>query len=72
LCDSHGDGQQLRELESCKHIFHRDCIDQWFLGTPLFSLKCPLCREPVVIEPSRDATASIAWPQSDATAARRD
>jgi hypothetical protein len=47
LCDSHGDGQQLRELEFCKHVFHRGCLDQWFLDKPLFSLKCPLCREPV-------------------------
>ena len=44
LCDSQGDGEELREMKYCKHIFHRECIDRWCLDTPLCSLKCPLCR----------------------------
>lgn len=40
-------GQELRELVSCKHVFHRECIDRWILSKPLHSLKCPLCRGPV-------------------------
>ena len=47
MCDSKDDGEQLRELKRCKHIFHRGCVDQWFLDTPLLSLRCPLCREHV-------------------------
>jgi hypothetical protein len=41
------DGEQLRELVFCKHIFHRECIDQWLLSKPFHSLNCPLCRGPV-------------------------
>lgn len=54
LCDVEG-GQKLRKLYSCKHVFHQTCIDQWLLGTPVFSLTCPLCRahlyEPIKISP---------------------
>merc|ERR1719271_2255889 len=43
LCDVEA-GQKLRELYLCKHVFHQKCIDQWLLGTPVYSVTCPLCR----------------------------
>ncbi|MCO5599501.1 hypothetical protein L7F22_053606 [Adiantum nelumboides] len=37
------EGEELRLLPSCRHSFHRDCIDKW-----LFShATCPLCRRSI-------------------------
>jgi hypothetical protein len=30
LCDCEDDGKRLRVLDRCKHVFHRDCVDNWF------------------------------------------
>jgi hypothetical protein len=32
---------QIRRLTKCDHIFHKDCIDKWFL----INSKCPICRK---------------------------
>jgi len=32
-----------RELDGCKHIFHKKCIDEWFFQSKSYS--CPLCRK---------------------------
>ena len=32
-----------RELNICGHIFHKKCIDKWFLNNA--NLECPLCRQ---------------------------
>lgn len=34
-------GESIRVLPRCKHVFHKDCIDQWM---PVRSLDCPVCR----------------------------
>ncbi|GAA0172803.1 ubiquitin-protein ligase [Lithospermum erythrorhizon] len=37
--------EEVNQLASCQHIFHKDCIHHWFHS----SSTCPLCRCPVVI-----------------------
>ena len=63
LCDdSQSHGKELREFKSCKHVYHRQCIDRWCLDTPLDSVKCPLCRGPVFepqIDPSRNSAVAV-------------
>lgn len=32
-----------RELDKCGHVFHKKCVDRWFVKNS--KLECPLCRE---------------------------
>ena len=46
-------GEELRVLPRCKHIYHKECIDQWLV---LRSLHCPICRDRTIepdVEPEK-------------------
>ncbi|KAK3206796.1 hypothetical protein Dsin_020842 [Dipteronia sinensis] len=43
--DEFSDGEECRVGSTCKHIFHKYCIDRWLLK----NTQCPLCRVPVQI-----------------------
>ncbi|KAL1968591.1 hypothetical protein VTN77DRAFT_1801 [Rasamsonia byssochlamydoides] len=45
--------EEIRQLAKCKHIYHKECIDQW-LTTGRNS--CPLCRGQGVAESSNNNT----------------
>jgi len=37
------EGESVRELSTCQHVFHRSCVDLWLLR----SSECPLCKTKV-------------------------
>ncbi|XP_038895792.1 E3 ubiquitin-protein ligase ATL41-like [Benincasa hispida] len=39
------EGEKCRRMSMCDHVFHRDCIDRWFMVDP----HCPLCRTAVCV-----------------------
>jgi hypothetical protein len=38
--DCYTEGQAIRSITHCSHMFHKSCIDQWFEG----HVHCPVCR----------------------------
>lgn len=51
--------QECRQLNNCRHMFHRECIDQW-LTTGRNS--CPLCRSEGVKKHERDESEATPAP----------
>lgn len=43
------DGEEVRQLMSCKHFFHAPCIDLWLHSHS----NCPICRASVPLKPSK-------------------
>ncbi|KAL3510676.1 hypothetical protein ACH5RR_030077 [Cinchona calisaya] len=42
-----GEGDQVRKLAACRHVFHKECFDGWLHH---MNFNCPLCREAVVAD----------------------
>ena len=42
--DSMRQGELIRKLNACNHIFHMSCVDNWFLND---SVLCPTCRHDI-------------------------
>lgn len=47
------DGEKVRALPSCGHVFHVECVDAWLRSRTT----CPVCRAEVVAPPSPKGTA---------------
>ncbi|KAM0833391.1 hypothetical protein ACQ4PT_064288 [Festuca glaucescens] len=48
------DGEMVRQLPACKHLFHVECIDMWLHS----HTTCPICR--CDLSPPRTITAKLA------------
>lgn len=46
------EGQRVRNLSTCKHVFHMKCIDTWFIQNK----SCPVCRSEYSIETIKSET----------------
>jgi len=38
------EGNRVKLLETCQHMFHEDCIDSWILKSRGNNVVCPVCR----------------------------
>ena len=43
--------EQHKKTTSCKHTFHKDCLDQWFVTSA--HKDCPMCRKKLSAAPSQ-------------------
>ncbi|GMH28692.1 hypothetical protein Nepgr_030535 [Nepenthes gracilis] len=59
------DGEKVRVLPTCNHVFHVKCIDTWLVSRS----SCPNCRlsllESCSTAPSGESTAGGAWPTAN-------
>lgn len=40
ICLENIDDTDCKKLDNCEHVFHKDCINEWFKN----NVTCPICR----------------------------
>uniref|UniRef100_A0A0E0JFI6 RING-type E3 ubiquitin transferase n=1 Tax=Oryza punctata TaxID=4537 RepID=A0A0E0JFI6_ORYPU len=58
------DGEKVRELPNCRHVFHVECVDAWLRSRTT----CPLCRAEAEVPKAR-ASAAVAAQSSSSLGA---
>jgi hypothetical protein len=53
--DNYGDGDVLRMLPECGHLFHKECVDPWLRHHPT----CPVCRTSPLPSPMPTPLAEV-------------
>uniref|UniRef100_A0A0D3EL21 RING-type E3 ubiquitin transferase n=1 Tax=Oryza barthii TaxID=65489 RepID=A0A0D3EL21_9ORYZ len=57
------DGEKVRELPNCRHVFHVECVDAWLRSRTT----CPLCRAEAEVPKARASAAATATAQSSSS-----
>ncbi|KAK9698555.1 hypothetical protein RND81_08G112900 [Saponaria officinalis] len=55
------DGEEIRRMRNCQHVFHRSCVDRWIEHD---RKTCPLCRKPFVPKELEDDFNDKLWAAS--------
>ncbi|KAL7609209.1 brassinosteroid-responsive RING protein 1 [Lactuca sativa] len=55
------DGDEIRQLSNCRHVFHRCCLDRWMDHD---QKTCPLCRTPLIPDDLQDSFNERLWAAS--------
>ncbi|XP_010058375.2 probable E3 ubiquitin-protein ligase RHA1A [Eucalyptus grandis] len=62
VCLSSIEGRdEVRELSSCSHAFHRECLDRWVDHN---QVTCPVCRS-LLLPSNWDRTVTSCFPRED-------